>query len=72
MDEFQKVDAALSFAGVDIADERKVLIFIRGLPNRNFHAKLFGMGSSAPNFLPLHQNLCIADLLGKKSSTMMA
>ena len=31
MDEFQKVDAALSFAGVEIADERKVLIFIRGL-----------------------------------------
>lgn len=31
MDEFQKVDAALSFAGVDIADELKVLIFIRGL-----------------------------------------
>ncbi len=31
MDEFQKVDAALSFAGVTTADERKVLIFIRGL-----------------------------------------
>ncbi len=31
MDEFQKVDAALSFAEVEIADERKVLIFIRGL-----------------------------------------
>ncbi len=31
MDEFQKVDVALSFAGVTIADERKVLIFILGL-----------------------------------------
>jgi hypothetical protein len=31
MDEFQKVDAALSFAGVSISDERKVLIFIWGL-----------------------------------------
>ncbi len=31
MDEFQKVDAALSFAGVTIADKSKVLIFIRGL-----------------------------------------
>jgi hypothetical protein len=31
MDEFQKVDAALSFAEVTIADERKVLIFILGL-----------------------------------------
>ncbi len=31
MDEFQKVDAALSFAELEIADERKVLIFIRGL-----------------------------------------
>jgi hypothetical protein len=28
MDEFQKVDAALSFSEVEIADERKVLIFI--------------------------------------------
>ncbi len=31
MDEFQKVNAALSFAEVTFADERKVLIFIRGL-----------------------------------------
>ena len=31
MDKFQKVDAALSFADVIIADKRKVLIFIRGL-----------------------------------------
>ncbi len=31
MDEFQKVDAALSVAEVSISDERKVLIFIWGL-----------------------------------------
>ncbi len=31
MNEFQKVDAALSFAEVSISDERKVLIFIWGL-----------------------------------------
>ena len=28
MDEFQKVNAALSFAEIEIADERKVMIFI--------------------------------------------
>ena len=28
MDKFQKVDAALSFADITIADKRKVLIFI--------------------------------------------
>ncbi len=31
MDEFQKMDATLSFAEVSISDERKVLIFIWGL-----------------------------------------
>ena len=31
MDEFQKVDAAFSFADMVVTEERKVLVFIRGI-----------------------------------------
>jgi hypothetical protein len=34
VDEFQKVDAAFSFAQMEIAEERKVLVFIRGIKER--------------------------------------
>ena len=31
MDEFQKVDAAFSFADMVVMEERKILVFIRGI-----------------------------------------
>jgi hypothetical protein len=46
-----------------------------GPPHYNFHAKhlFFHAKLLQQHFWdPLHQNLCIADLLSKNSSTMMA
>jgi hypothetical protein len=45
------------------------------MPHYNFHAKhlFFHAKLLQQHFWdPLHQNLCIADLLSKNSSTMMA